>query len=123
MFRDKIMHFEQQLALAHQELTRYGIQASNSHPISFQLLHWSGLQAPLPHYGHFKTNFSIFSAWYSLIFAIIFILAEIISDTPIALISAIFTSLFAGLTAGISMATYYCYSAKRFNLSPWHQLK
>ncbi|EAR55767.1 hypothetical protein SKA34_15235 [Photobacterium sp. SKA34] len=117
------MYFEQQLALAHQELTRCSIQSSNSHPITFQVLHWSGLQAPLPHYGHFKIKFSIFFAWYSLIFAIIFILAEIISDTPITLISAVFSSLFAGLTAGISMATYYYYSAKRFNLSLWQQLK
>jgi hypothetical protein len=116
------MTFEEKCSFAIQELESAKIWKSNYNPPIVKLIHRLGFQVPFPHYNSFLSNALFIGSFFGLVWGLLMYFL-IWREQNISLVTFATAVIFAGTFFGISMALYYWYGFKKYNLTPWVEIK
>jgi Mg/Co/Ni transporter MgtE len=101
------MTYEEKCNFAIKELEAAKIWKSNYNPPIVKLV-LSNALATGAYFGFVWGIFMYFFAW---------------NTKNMSITAMLSTALFAGVFFGLSMASYYSYSFKKHELTPWHEMK
>ena len=104
------------------QLVEAGIPQRAATPMLHRLLWNMGLVVPPPQLAPFSVNFLLLSAFFAIAWGLVMWFG-VWSSRGMSPIYALKTSVFAGLAYGLIMALVFRFSAKKFDLPAWSEIK